>query len=419
MSDTAAASTGAVPGPPRLVSIDALRGLVMFTMIFVNDIAGVSSQIVPPWMRHFKGRSGMTFVDEVFPAFLFIVGLSIPFALAGRLQRGEPAWKIAWHVLARTASLLWIGILMVNNESGARIAGWPPELWPALMFVCAIFALCSVSPPASCNKTLWRTVSLWVRIVGFAGLLILAYVFRDQHGGRIITFSPFAIRTEWYGILGLIAWSYLIGAAVYLTFRTRAAALLGCTALLLCLFAADKTGLFDGFWLSKYVGIGTMLGSHPAITVAGLLLASILLPRGGVGLGGRVRFTLLFIAGFAAAGWLLIGLYGVNKNGATPSWCLWSCAITAAVWLPLHFLADLGPVHPVARILALAGQNVILAYLISEMLPSLVDLAGLDDWYSALAEHGLGAAIARSALCAALILAATAGLNRVGFRLKL
>ncbi len=66
------------PGSERIVSINALRGLVMFSMIFVNDIAGVSDVIVPPWMKHFHGKSGMTFVDVVFPAFLFIVGMFDP-----------------------------------------------------------------------------------------------------------------------------------------------------------------------------------------------------------------------------------------------------------------------------------------------------------------------------------------------------
>src|SRR5208283_6067606 len=106
-------STDPVQRLPRVASIDATRGLVMFTMIFVNDISGVSHQIVPDWMRHFHGRSGMTFVDLVFPAFLFIVGMSIPSALGGRLRTGEPLWKTLLHILARTLSLLLIGILMV------------------------------------------------------------------------------------------------------------------------------------------------------------------------------------------------------------------------------------------------------------------------------------------------------------------
>jgi uncharacterized membrane protein len=73
----------------RIPSIDALRGLVIFTMIYVNDVAGAPSRIVPAWMRHFHGRgSGMTFVDLVFPAFLFVVGMSVPFALTTRQARG-------------------------------------------------------------------------------------------------------------------------------------------------------------------------------------------------------------------------------------------------------------------------------------------------------------------------------------------
>src|SRR5664280_792831 len=93
----------------RITSIDALRGLVMFTMIYVNDLAGVSDKIVPAWMKHFHGKSGMTFVDLVFPAFLFIVGMSIPFGLGSRLNKGEPLWKIILHVAVRTLSLLFIG----------------------------------------------------------------------------------------------------------------------------------------------------------------------------------------------------------------------------------------------------------------------------------------------------------------------
>ncbi len=57
-------------------------------MLYVNDVAGVSG--TPAWMKHFPpGTDGMTFVDVVFPAFLFIVGMSIPFAIGKRLERRE------------------------------------------------------------------------------------------------------------------------------------------------------------------------------------------------------------------------------------------------------------------------------------------------------------------------------------------
>jgi predicted acyltransferase len=403
----------------RVVSIDALRGFVIFTMIFVNDLAGVSPKIVPAWMRHFHGHSGMTFVDMVFPGFLFIVGMSIPFALGGRLRRGEPVWKTLGHVVVRTVALLTIGILMVNDESpGPSMSGLAPNLWAVLMYLSAMMAFCSVSLPSAPGQRL-RVATSFLRAIGIAGLVALAFTFRGEHGERVITLSPFAIHTVWYGILGLIAWAYLVGSIVFLAFRTNSTALLGCMALLLALYPAGRTGAFDGFWLGRYVGIDGTLGSQPSITVAGILLASMLFPAGRLTLAGRFRFAALFIAGCSAAALLLNGLYGVNKNAATPSWCLWACAFTASIWLIFHALADLGPVHPIARVLSVAGENVLLAYLISEMLPSALDLFHLDNFYDGLAGHNLATAVGRSAACAAVILCATAGLNRAGFRLKL
>src|SRR5437016_14466000 len=119
--------SGPDSGAGRITSIDALRGLVIFTMIFVNDIAGAKR--APWWMKHFSDNfkgSGMTFVDLVFPAFLYIVGMSIPFALGARIARGEKMWRILAHVLVRTLSLLVIGILMVNAEGGpsGKQMGW-------------------------------------------------------------------------------------------------------------------------------------------------------------------------------------------------------------------------------------------------------------------------------------------------------
>src|SRR5215831_10116467 len=73
----------------RIRSIDVLRGLTILVMMFVNDLHGVTG--APAWMKHIQpsDSDGMTFVDVVFPAFLFIVGMSIPFAIGRRLERGE------------------------------------------------------------------------------------------------------------------------------------------------------------------------------------------------------------------------------------------------------------------------------------------------------------------------------------------
>jgi hypothetical protein len=73
----------------------------------------------------------------------------------------------------------------------------------------------------------------------------------------------------------------------------------------------------------------------------------------------------------------------------------------------------------VARPLVLAGQNVLLAYLLSEMLPSVIELLNLGSAYDRLGGANVVTAVARSAGCALLVLAAATLINRAGFRLRI
>jgi predicted acyltransferase len=402
---------------PRVVSVDALRGLIIFTMIYVNDISGAKH--VPWWMKHFSDSfkgSGMTFVDLVFPAFLFIVGMSIPFALGARITRGDPIWKILGHILIRTFSLLVIGILMVNSESGpsAKQMGWSRTAWTSLLYLAAILSFCSTRP---------RLLMMALRVLGWATLVFLTFAYRGNHNERIIEFHSswpiVSIRTEWYGILGLIGWAYLVGCIVYLIFKTNRVALLGCMVLLLCLFVADRKGVFDNFWLANVVSIGETLGSQASITIAGMIIATLLLTPDTQSHWPRIRFAILFALACAAAALLLHRLYGISKNNATPSWCLWAAAITTLLWVNFYLIGDVWNKPNRLKLFSIAGQNVLLAYLISEGVPSWLRATHLHHFYAHLADANLAAGMARSIGIAILVLAVSIVLNRLGFWLKL
>src|SRR5215831_10996085 len=185
-------STGATQ-PARVTSIDALRGFVMFMMIFVNNLSG-AGKIVPDWMVHFsdrhRGGSGMTFVDMVFPAFLFIVGMSVPFALGGRLAKGQSVWATLGHVVVRTLSLLVIGILMVHETPDTAALGWSGDWWCVLMYLSAIAAFASFAPRPSApdsNRNPAKKAEVCVRLVGWVALVWLAFAFRGPNGQRIMT----------------------------------------------------------------------------------------------------------------------------------------------------------------------------------------------------------------------------------------
>jgi heparan-alpha-glucosaminide N-acetyltransferase len=80
----------ASPAVARVVSIDIFRGLTIAVMIFVNDLAEVHG--LPWWTYHAHGnQNAMTYVDMVFPFFLFIVGMSMPLSIEHSLKRDDSA----------------------------------------------------------------------------------------------------------------------------------------------------------------------------------------------------------------------------------------------------------------------------------------------------------------------------------------
>ena len=120
----------------RIQSIDVLRGVTILVMLFVNDLAGVAD--VPAWLKHYDqpGADGMTFVDLVFPAFLFIVGMSIPFAFEKRLSRSSSTLPVWRHLIFRTFSLLVLGFYMVNSNHLSDGGLLSRRVWTLLFYVC-------------------------------------------------------------------------------------------------------------------------------------------------------------------------------------------------------------------------------------------------------------------------------------------
>src|ERR1700761_1187636 len=101
--------------PTRLASIDIMRGLPMTVMIFVNQLDGVKG--LPWWTHHAKGNwNVMTYVDMVYPFFLFIVGLSFPIAIRQRLKKNNSIPALWSHVLLRSISLVVLGLTLANAD---------------------------------------------------------------------------------------------------------------------------------------------------------------------------------------------------------------------------------------------------------------------------------------------------------------
>jgi predicted acyltransferase len=109
------ATTAAAPatGHTRLLSLDVMRGLTIAAMILVTD-PGTYSAVFPPLLH--ASWQGATPTDMIFPAFLFMVGISIVFSTHARLfpraGRGATRRQLTAHILRRAILLIVLGLLV-------------------------------------------------------------------------------------------------------------------------------------------------------------------------------------------------------------------------------------------------------------------------------------------------------------------
>ncbi len=102
------AQTGNSAGS-RLISLDVFRGITIAGMILVNN-AGDWSHVYPP-LAHAEWH-GWTPTDLIFPFFLFIMGVAMPFSFGKRLARGDSRGKLLKHVVIRSLIIFALGMLL-------------------------------------------------------------------------------------------------------------------------------------------------------------------------------------------------------------------------------------------------------------------------------------------------------------------
>ena len=197
----------------RVISVDILRGITIFVMIFANF-----GFMDSPWfMRHYDYRafSAATYVDYIFSMFLLLVGISIPLAFKKYGDSFKDNMKAIAHVIIRSASLLFIGLLLINQPNLEKMGDWSflHGFWDwtgaenyTWVATCAWRALMTAGIILAFNQTTaddyrWRRISLALRAVGWGILIYYMIVFVPQYPeytfgvtGKTIVVSGMAMR---------------------------------------------------------------------------------------------------------------------------------------------------------------------------------------------------------------------------------
>lgn len=390
----------------RLASIDAFRALTMFFMIFVNDL--VLDIRIPDWLEHAReGEDRLGFADTIFPAFLFIVGLSIPLAMRYGQQRGFSKGRTVWNILRRSFALVVMGFFLVNYEEFVTPApGFVGQFGFLLIITLAFFFIWLVYPET------WPVWKRWLfRGVGIVALVWMACVFQ---GGTPA--HPMALGPHWWGILGLIGWAYLSCALLYFLAGDRLW-LLGLFALyFLCVSIAACSSLGDDLPLRWFTLGGS--GGLSAFTMVGLMTT--VYYRRMMEKGKTVRalgVLAALVPVLLVAGFLLRPLKGISKLEDSPSWILICTGISIGCTVILAYVVDLKNKQGWYRLLRPAGTITLTCYLLPDIHFAILKLLG-ESWRipEALRTGWIG--VGKSLVFAFLIVLLTGVLERKKIRLS-
>jgi predicted acyltransferase len=391
----------------RIATIDILRALTMVLMIFVNDLGSLRN--IPLWLEHVKpGVDGIGLADIVFPAFLFIVGLSLPYAIDNRRKKGDTEWQLVKHVLTRTVALLVMGVFLVNGESrNDEAMGFPPYLWNPLC--CISFILIWNVYPKSASKALVYTA----KAIGIINLIILAYIYRGEaQNGEITYFAP-----KWWGILGLIGWSYLAAGLVTVFSKNNFFAVLSAWiffAVLSMLYHA-KIVPHEGF--VTYIPNAILGGTLAGLSMGGVLTTLIFRHFRKNNDNTRITITLLAFAGLLIVLSVITRPYWkLAKLGATPAWLFLCSAFTIIGFVVVYWLCDVKRRANWFNFIKPAGTDTLLCYLIPYFLYAIFRAVHLQ-WPEFIITGGVG--LSKSLGIALLCVYITGLLNKVGVKLKL
>jgi len=300
--------------PQRLVSLDAYRGAIMLLMASSGlGLAQVAKQFPNSGLWQFMARqtehvswAGFALWDIIQPAFMFMVGVALPWSLANRRARGQSFVRLFAHALWRALVLVLLAVFLTSAWSRQTVWSFNNVLAQIGLGYPVVFLLAFTKP-----RTQW--------------IAACAILFAYWLAFALHPLPPAGF--DWQSVGVPPDWTHLTGFAAHWDKNANFAATFD--RWFLNLFPQEKPFVFNSGGYQTLNFVPSM-----ATMVFGLLAGQLL--RGSLPIVRKLKYLVIFgflgvIAGQVIA---MAGLCPIVKRIWTPSWALYS-----AGWVTLVLAA--------------------------------------------------------------------------------
>ena len=271
---------------PRAHALDALRGYAIITMVLS---AMEAFSVLPRWMYHAQVPPpdhvfdptiyGITWVDIIFPFFLFSMGAAIPLSLGRQHAKGESIMKLTWKTVQRWVKLTFFAIFIIH--AFPFMLGYEQEWMRYAMPIFFFILLCLMFMPNPFGLSPYKARAItWSAYLVAVGFMLL----QPYAGG-----APFRL-TDSDCIMLILANVSLTGSIIYLLTIGHPLRRLALLPFLVALFMAAHTA-----------------NSWPALLIHTSWLPWLYLPASQV-------YLLIIIPGTVAGEWIAQWLEKMKAN---------------------------------------------------------------------------------------------------------
>ena len=222
---------------PRAHALDALRGYAIITMVLS---AMEAFSVLPRWMYHAQVPPpdhvfdptiyGITWVDIIFPFFLFSMGAAIPLSLGRQHAKGESIMKLTWKTVLRWVKLTFFAIFIIH--AFPFMLGYEQEWMRYAMPIFFFILLCLMFMPNPFGLSPYKARAItWSAYLVAVGFMLL----QPYAGG-----APFRL-TDSDCIMLILANVSLTGSIIYLLTIGHPLRRLALLPFLIALFMAAHT----------------------------------------------------------------------------------------------------------------------------------------------------------------------------------